>query len=204
MATLTVTGTGAAVPATLSAYHCTTELEAVNIMLGTIGEQPVNSLDISTISEVSIASTMLYEVSREVQSRGWHWNEDIEYDLTASEGEFPVPANVLKLEVTGSTDDVTRRGNRLYNKTDHTYIFTETTMECSVVWFLPFTDLPQAARTYITLRAARKFQVRILGSNEIEKFTEVEENQAWVGLIGAEVDSQKYSMVDRKLRQNRG
>jgi len=203
VADLTVTGTGAAAPASLSLYHVTTELEAVNVMLGAIGEQPVNSLDISTISEVSIADDMLYEVSREVQTRGWSFNEEDEYELAVSEGEIPLPPNCLKVVVTGETDWIVRRGTRLYNRTDHTYVFTAA-VEATIVFFLPFTDLPQAMRNYITLRAARKFQMKVLGSDSILKFTETDENQAWLVLCGEEVDQAGYSMVDQTLRQNRG
>jgi len=180
-----------------------TELEAVNIMLGTIGEQPVNSLDISTISEVSIASDMIYEVSREVQARGWSFNEEYEYELAVSEGEIPLPPNCLKVVVTGESDYIVRRGSRLYNRTDHTYTFTAP-VDSTIVFFLPFTDLPQSARTYITLRAARKFQVTILGAESIEKFTEVEESQAWLSLNAEEVDQAGYSMSDSYLQENRG
>jgi hypothetical protein len=203
VADLTVTGTGAAAPASLSLYHVTTELEAVNVMLGAIGEQPVNSLDISTISEVSIASGILYEVSREMQSRGWSFNEEDEYELAVSEGEIPLPTNCLKVVVTGEYDYIIRRGNRLYNRTDHTFVF-DAAVEATIVFFLPFTDLPQSARSYITMRAARKFQMRVLGSDSILKFTEVEENQAWLTLCAEEVDQAGYSMVDQSLRQNRG
>jgi len=187
----------------MSLYHVTTELEAVNVMLGAIGEQPVNSLDISTISEVSIASDILYEVSREVQTRGWSFNEEEEYELAVSEGEIPLPLNCLKVVVTGETDWIVRRGTRLYNRTDHTYTFTAA-VDATIVFFLPFTDLPQAARNYITLRAARKFQMKVLGASSIEKFTEIDENQAWIILQAEEVDQGAFSMVDQTLRLNRG
>jgi hypothetical protein len=203
VANITVTGTGATPPASLSLYHVTTELEAVNVMLGTIGEQPVNSLDISTISEVSIASDMLYEVSREVQTRGWSFNEETDYPLALSGGEIPLPINCLKVVVEGESDWIIRRGTRLYNRTEHTYTFTAG-VDVTIVFFLPFTELPQAMRNYITLRTARKFQVRILGSDTIEKFTEIDENQAWLTLCAEEVDQAGYSMVDQNLRMNRG
>lgn len=207
MADLIVTGTGAAVPASLSVYHVTTELEAINVMLGTIGEQPVNSLDISTISEVSIAQNILFDVSREVQTRGYSWNTDTEYPLALSEGEIPLPVNCIDVNVTSDTSHwIIQRGSRLYNRTDHTYVFTEG-VEATIVWFLPYTDLPQAARNYITLRSARKFQVRILGSESIEKFTEIDENQAWLTLSAKEVDQGNYSMksgIDYRMWDSRG
>jgi hypothetical protein len=207
VADITVTGTGATPPASLSVYRCTTELEAVNVMLGTIGEQPVNSLDISTVSEVSIASDILFDVSREVQTRGYSWNKEFEYPLALSGGEIPLPANCIDVNVTDPTDIwCVQRGIRLYNRTDHTYVFTAD-VEATIIFFLPFTDLPQAARNFITLRSARKFQVRILGSEAIEKFTEIDENQAWLTLCAKEVDQGMYNMknsMDPRLSENRG
>ena len=44
----------------------TTELEAVNIMLSTIGEAPVNNLD-SGLVDAETAETILKNVSRDVQ-----------------------------------------------------------------------------------------------------------------------------------------
>ena len=52
----------------------TTELEAVNTLLHTIGEAPVNSLTGTLPIDATLANNTLSEVSREVQSAGWHWN----------------------------------------------------------------------------------------------------------------------------------
>lgn len=208
MADITVTGSGAAAPASLSVYHVTTELEAVNVMLGTIGEQPVNSLAISTISEVSIANNILFDISREVQTRGYSWNKETEYPLSVSGGEIPLPSNCLDVNITNQEDWLVQRGTRLYNRTDHTYTFaSDVDVKATIIFFLPFTELPQAARNYITLRASRKFQVKILGSESIEKFTEIDENQAWLTLSAKEVDQGGYSLkrgIDSKLWLNRG
>jgi hypothetical protein len=208
VADIIVTGTGAAAPASLSVYHVTTELEAVNVMLGTIGEQPVNSLDISTISEVSVASGILFDISREVQTRGYSWNKETEYPLAVSVGgEIPLPRNCLDVNITNQEDWLVERGGRLYNRTDHTYVFAaDAGVEATIVFFLPFTELPQAARNYITLRSARKFQMRILGAESIEKFTEIDENQAWLTLSAKEVDQGGYSLkqgLDYRMWLNR-
>ena len=58
-----------------------TELEAVNVLLTTIGEQPINSFWNQT-TDVTIARQVLNEVNREVQSQGWHFNT--ETDVTRS------------------------------------------------------------------------------------------------------------------------
>lgn len=52
----------------------TTELEAVNTILSTIGEAPLNTLTGSLPVDGTIAKNVLSEVAREVQSQGWHFN----------------------------------------------------------------------------------------------------------------------------------
>jgi hypothetical protein len=200
VADLVVTGVGAAPPS--GVYVCQTELEAVNIALETIGEQPVVSLG-GSFNEAIIAERMLQQISREVQTRGWSFNEEDEYPLVVSDGSIAVPTNILKVVVTGEQDYIVRRGDSLYNRTKHTSDFTAD-VKASVVLFLPFLDLPQTMRTYITLRTARKFQAKMLGAESIGKFTEVDEQQAWLALSAEEVDQGGYSISDSRLTQNRG
>jgi hypothetical protein len=54
----------------------TTELEAVNTMLNTIGEAPVNTLVNMTSVDASSALSILNSVNREVQSQGWFFNTE--------------------------------------------------------------------------------------------------------------------------------
>jgi len=63
-------------------YGRSTELEAVNICLSVIGEQPVDSVPESGISKATLARDILYELSREVQLEGLACNTDTEYELT--------------------------------------------------------------------------------------------------------------------------
>ena len=63
----------------------TTQLEAINTMLSTIGEAPVNSLTGSLPVDASMAVNILNEVNREVQSAGWKfntsWKKSIQRDV---------------------------------------------------------------------------------------------------------------------------
>jgi hypothetical protein len=54
----------------------TTKLEAVNVCLTNIGEAPVASLTGLQV-DAQVASSIIDEVSREVQSNGWHWNTEV-------------------------------------------------------------------------------------------------------------------------------
>ena len=59
----------------------TTKLEAINSMMTAIGESPVNTITQATTTDVSIALSILENVSREIQSQGWFFNTDLKYTL---------------------------------------------------------------------------------------------------------------------------
>ena len=56
--------------ATIPASPTQTEIDAVNFILGAIGQAPVTTLE-ATNPDVAIAYQTLQEVSREVQAEGW-------------------------------------------------------------------------------------------------------------------------------------
>ena len=62
------------------------ELEAVNFMLDTIGEAPVSSIEGSGLVDVKIAVNTLAMVSRQVQVEGWAFNTDFNYLLAKGAG----------------------------------------------------------------------------------------------------------------------
>jgi hypothetical protein len=174
----------------------TTELEAVNIMLGTIGEAPISSLEVSGLVDVAVAKQLLHEVSREVQARGWDFNQENDYPLARStEGFVSVPSNALRVDTTTEFKnyDVVVRGQRLYDRKSHSYTFPET-LKVDMLLFLPFEEMPEAARYYVTVRAARKYQDRTLPSDSAHVYTEKDENDALVTLKEAEGDTGDYNM----------
>lgn len=182
-------------------YQALSELEAVNLMLSTIGEAPVSSLEVSGDLNVAEARQMLYNVSREVQTVGWYFNTDENYSLVRnSSGEIPFPSNVLTLDLSdNNTDlwnlDVTQRGSRLYNRKGNTYAFTQD-LTVDLTWFLPWDDLPQAARQYIAIVAARRFQRRFLGDDVAEKVTAAEETMAKAQLEDFDAGTRDYNLAD--------
>ena len=138
-----------------------TELEAVNSMLSAIGEAPVNQLNTTTNAEARIAKQILDEVSRDTQSAGWHFNTEPDYTLTRTgTNELVLPATAVRFDVKSSAYpdiDVVQRGAKLYDRKNHTFIFTQD-LKGEIVFLLVFTDLPQPARYYITTRSSRIFQ----------------------------------------------
>ena len=177
----------------------TTELEAINLMLATIGESPVNTVEDNGVVDAVMARQQLRAMSRRVQAKGWHWNTEKRLTLarTYPEGEIKLPANTLRVDTT-YTDigtDVVRRGDRLYDRVNHTFEFRRDLMVDLVV-FLPFEELPESARQYITLAAARKFQESQVGSETLSKFSMRDELLALSDLQNDEGETGDYNVLD--------
>jgi hypothetical protein len=64
-----------------------------------------------------------------------------------------------------------------------------------MVVLLPFTELPQAARHYITIKAARIFQSRTVGSDALYQFTTLDERDAMIDLKKAEGITGDYNIL---------
>ena len=179
-------------------YQPVSELEAVNLMLSTIGESPVSSLAVTGDLNVSVARQMLYDVSREIQTVGWYFNTEIDYPLPRDiDGYINVPPNTLSLDLAKDYSylDVTQRGTQLYNRKDHTSIFDKDLMG-DLVLFLEWDKLPQAARQYVAIVAARRFQRRLLGNDFTDTVTQAEELAAKAQLEDADAWSRDYNMAD--------
>ena len=175
----------------------TTELEAINTMLSTIGESPVNTVEDTGNVDVVIARQILQTVSREVQARGWHFNTEINYTITPdSEGYLVLPNTVLKVDPVypDSSKDVVVRGSRLYDREKHTYVFTDA-VKVDMTILLTFDELPEVARNYATIRASRIFQERVVGSDTLHAFNSQDEARAMVSLMEYEADTADLNIL---------
>ena len=178
-----------------------TELEAVNTMLVTIGEQPVSSLDnLAGLQDASIAIQILSNISRAVQSKGWVFNLDLQVTYTPdANGEINLGSNVLRIDTTSkvrsSTKDIVERGGKLYDRENNRSVFTDTVKVDRVI-VLNFDDLPEAARRYIATRSARVFHDRVVGSGELHRFFQEDEGQAWSELLEYEAEVGDYTIFD--------
>ena len=175
----------------------TTELEAINTMLSTIGESPVNAAEDTGNVDVVIARQILQTVSREVQARGWHFNTEKNYTITPdSEGYLVLPNTVLKVDTVypDSSKDVVVRGSRLYDREKHTYVFTDA-VKVDMTILLTFDELPEVARNYVTIRASRIFQERVVGSDTLHAFNSQDEARAMVSLMEYEADTADLNIL---------
>lgn len=180
----------------------TTQLQAVNSMLSTIGEAPVNSLS-SGLVDAETAETVLNEVSRDVQSFGWNFNT--EPDVTAakdSNGKVPLATNVLRADLASSEtkyrsnkNEYVQRGAFMYDKVQHTDIINKD-LKLDIVYMLDFTQIPEVARRYITIKAARLFQERVVGSDNLSAMNRADEQQALFALKEMESENGDYNIFD--------
>ena len=150
--------------------NATEELPAVNEILASVGQAPVTTLD-QTNPDVAIAYDTLLNVSREVQSEGWTFNTEEFYPMTPdNNGEIVIPNNVLQIDLHDEKDnsyESVRRSGKLYEKINHTYDWTTLTgwteVNCNIVWFFDWVDLPRPIQDYIVARAAAIVSSRIVG-----------------------------------------
>jgi len=173
----------------------TTKIEAVNVCLTNIGEAPVASL-VGLQVDAQVASSIIDEVSREVQSNGWHWNTEIHTISPNISNQILLPANTLRVDTAGKNKsvDVVQRGMKLYNRKENTYTFTQT-LNLQPTMGLDFDEIPEAARRYITMRSSRVFQERTLGSESLSKFNRSDEQQAWALLQHEEAETGDHNMI---------
>tara|TARA_B100000214_G_C23774394_1_gene538293 strand:- start:92 stop:709 length:618 start_codon:yes stop_codon:yes gene_type:complete len=159
----------------------TTQLEACNTMLSTIGEAPINSLTGSLPTDASMAKNILDEVNREVQSGGWKFNTSYKATLSRdTNNKIPVANDVMHIELNPlleakSSNDPVIRGSFLYNLAKETFIFDKDFENVQIVHLLDFEQIPEQARRYITIRASRIFHDRTLGANALHRFSRQDE-----------------------------
>ena len=180
------------------AITATTKLQAVNIALNNVGQNSVASLDVAVPVDAAIASSVVDEVSREVQMMGFDWNTESITISPDGSGFINLPANILKADVTGENyaDDYIQRGLKMYNRPNNSFVFTKA-IEVYLTLGLEFTEISEAARRYITIRAARLFQERMFGSVEISQFNADDEAIARAALAHEETENGDYNMVQQ-------
>lgn len=158
-----------------------TEPDAVNQMLMSIGQSPVNTLTVVGIKTVNIARLVLHNTSREVQGRGWNFNTDDKYPLApTSAGTVVLPSNALSVDPCDTRLRYVERrnvesGDRCFYDKDARSFTISKSVDCDIVWFFEFEDLPQAARAHIAHKAGRVFQASSVASQVIHEFTKERE-----------------------------
>ena len=176
----------------------TTELECINIMLAAIGEAPVNSLTGTVPVDVRIAQSTLTEVNKQVQSEGWSFNTEIDVTLTRNaSNNIVLGTDVLRVDA--QTHDhpsinPIQRGLKLYDRKNNTFIF-DVDLKCTVVYFRSFDELPEQARSYMTIKAARIFVDRLVSDQSLRTYTQEDEIRARSVLMETDLSNADHNML---------
>jgi|TARA_R110002012_G_scaffold39094_7_gene108420 hypothetical protein len=180
----------------------TTLLAAVNTLLMNIGEQPVDSLEDEQIQDARIAQQTLLEFHKDGQTRGWSWNTEYQYpfDIDTVSGEIVVPESAMTWLVNPYKYNgrFVLRGNKVYDKLNRTFKIasTDAPINADVIWLLSWDESPEAYNRWSTIRAARVFATRMLGSDSLANYTAIDEAAAKSELMQVELtQSQPNSLT---------
>lgn len=192
-----------------------TELEAVNEMLLSIGESPVQSLA-SGLQDAEIAETVLNNENRRIQAQGWHCNtrRNVELSKNAS-NEFvaaidwlkvdtvnpratrtnsvPAPHRHINVSLRRSADDTQYL---LYDVDNDSEAWTdETTLTVDIVQFIKFKDLTPALQNYVFKSGAHRYQKAMVSSKVLFEFTREDVEIAMTDAIQEDMDNQDANML---------
>lgn len=182
-----------------------TELDAVNEILSSIGSSPVDTLDENTALNVDIinAKRILEGVSREIQSRGYDFNtSDNMVLLSDSEtGLIPCPYSYLGFYQDGYK--FVRKDGYFFDMVSKTAVFPEG-ITLTIIEEVPFDELPEVFRKFVTVRASRIFQERYLTSEELNQHLMMEEASAYADVLDYDLMAGDYNIFedDINISQN--
>lgn len=171
-----------------------TELAAVNTIIGLIGEAPVNSLTATTNVDVITARTLLQQESRKLQDKGWTFNIDEAGVLTpdAFSQKIVWKPTWLRVISPGGTPYVKKNGF-VYDRLTKTDRFASP-LTVTIQEEVPFDELPYCFQTYITIKAARRFNANSFGAPEIDSEAQRLEGEAMISCNEYELDYGDYNL----------
>ena len=176
----------------------TTELEAVNIMLAAIGEAPINSLTGTLPVDARLAQSTLTEVNKDVQSEGWSFNTEIDVTLTRDASkQVALSTDVLRVDPNihqHPTIDAIQRGLKLYDRLNNKFEFDEDLI-CTVVYLRTFDEIPEPARRYVIIKAARVFVDRLVSDQGLRTYTQQDETRARAILMETDLANGDHNVL---------
>ena len=167
-------------------------------MLAAIGEAPVNSLTGTVPVDVRLAQSTLTEVNKEIQSEGWSFNTEIDVTLVRDgSNQISLSTDILRIDPNihqHPTIDAIQRGLKLYDRLNNKYEFTEDLI-CTVVYFRTFAEIPEPARRYMTIKAARIFVDRLVSDDGLRTYTQEDEIRARAILMETDLANGDHNLL---------
>ena len=175
-----------------------TELSAVNSILGAIGQAPLTTLNFDN-PEVAFIINLLRDANVDTQSEGWHFNTEkhVKFAIDAN-GRIAIGNDIVSMDLHDNynkrTMDLVRRNGFLYDKIDHTDVFTSD-LDLDIVRLYNFEDLPSPFRRYITYRASRQAATQLVANPNLAQLLQGQESLARAALMEYECNQADHSML---------
>ena len=158
-----------------------TELSAVNSILGSIGQSPITAINLTNLQdpEIALVHNILMEVTKDVQNEGWHFNQEEHVSRSPdANGNFLIPNNYLRFDVSDGlydrTRDVVKRNGKLYDKVEHTDVFSNQ-LYFDITYLFDFEDIPSAIQRYIIARASVRAATQVVSNSDLVQLLQLEE-----------------------------
>ena len=148
-----------------------TELSAVNSILGSIGQAPLTTLDM-TNPEVSYVYNIFRESLIDIQNEGWVFNreENVPLSPDSTTKYIEWPADALRIDITGNQYDrsmnIVKRAGKLYDKVLKKFEFDQT-IYADIVRVYDFDDIPSVFQRYITYRASTRAATQLVSNPQL-------------------------------------
>ena len=160
--------------------------------------------------DVAIALNTLREVSREVQSEGWTYNKEFNYELTPNNNdEVIIPDNMLQVDLNISSKrsgnrqfDSVIRGGKLYDRIKHSYKWTDESVFVDILWYFEWENIPDIIQAYIVARAATIVSSRIIG--DANQYQMLQQKEAYARALALEYECNQgdYSFFGEPQGEN--
>ena len=106
--------------------------------------------------------------------------------LPNDDQEIRIPPNVIRLDVSEGQVyrdcDPVKRGDRLYDRYNHTYKFNRP-VKLDYVFLLDYTDLPTVFQRLITLRASGRAATQLVSNPNLVQLLATQEAQARAAVV---------------------
>ena len=122
---------------------------------------------------------ILMEVTKDVQNEGWHFNQEEHVSRSPdANGNFLIPTNYLRFDVSDGlydrTRDVVKRNGKLYDKVEHTDVFSGD-LYFDITYLFDFEDIPSPIQRYIISRASVRAATQVVSNQELVQLLQLEE-----------------------------
>ena len=202
---------------TLSTIGRVSKVQAVKRLLATIGVAPladtgVDATDLTGTLSLTAerAQTALDNVSRDLQSTPWGFNTERKVEFTTeSDGSIELDGAtyagvyVSSFDIDGATslDPIIKTNGGIQKIWDRksksfTAFGASTTIKATITYYLQWEDLPEAVKAYVAARAAREYQLQMVGNPQMDQMLVTQMLLAQQNLTEFEASQFDYTIFD--------